>query len=103
MPTKSLGEMKDKLYEAFDKALVAYSDITTSSDGKMIEKTASRSQALGAAAQVAQALVSVEHEIMVQDVVKEARERGDNIAVEIAGGLSNSMAPMSALKFKPKD
>ena len=101
MATKNLEEIKDKLYKAFDKALAHYEEITSYSSGNTVEKVSARSLALGAAAQTAQAISSVEREIAVLDWIKECRERGDNIAAEMDKGLAKGIVPLSTIKLKP--
>jgi hypothetical protein len=100
MATKNLDEVRAKLYQAFDNAISAYGDMSMSG-ANTHEKVVSKSQALGAAAQVAQALTSVEHEIAVLDWIKESRARGDNIAAEMDKGLVKSSVPLGTIKLKP--
>ena len=97
--TKSLEEMKDKLYKAFDRA-IAHSESDMSA-GNNFEKITARSEALQAAAQTAQAITVVEHEIAVLDALKDARERGDRVILEISGGIAQNIKPLNTLKLKP--
>lgn len=99
--TKDLNEVRDKLYKAFDKALGHYEDINGYSSGTTCEKVSARSLALGAAAQTAQALTAVEHEIAIQKAYEEWLKSGGRIEDEIAGGIIRDVKAMATLKIKP--
>ena len=99
--TKDLNEVRDKLYKAFDKAMTHYEEITGYSNGSTCEKVSARSLAIGAAAQTAQALTAVEHEIAVQKAYEDWQKSGGRIDDEIAGGIIRDVKAMATLKIKP--
>ena len=98
--TKSLGEVRDKLYKAFDKAMYHYEEVNGSS-GSVADKVSARALALSAAAHSAQALTSVEHEIAVQKAYEDWKASGANIDDDIAGGIIRDVRTMAKLKIKP--
>lgn len=100
--TKSLDEIRDKLYKAFDLAWQQYENVDHSS-GSIAEKVNARSLALTAAAQSAQALTSVEHEIAVQKAYADWKASGANIDDDIAGGIIRDVKTMAKLKIKPPE
>jgi hypothetical protein len=99
--TENLKEVKDKLYRAFDKALEHAESSMSSGDN--FEKTGARAQALQAAAQTAQAIATVEHEIAVLDLIRDAKERGDNIVIEVGRGIGDNVKPLTPLKLRPSN
>jgi hypothetical protein len=98
--TKSLDEVRTKLYRAFDLAWQQYENVDQSS-GSVAEKVSARSLALTAASQSAQALTSVEHEIAVQKAYADWKANGEGIDDDIAGGIIRDVKTMAKLKIKP--
>ncbi|TAL27587.1 MAG: hypothetical protein EPN97_17125 [Alphaproteobacteria bacterium] len=99
--TKDLNEVRDKLYKAFDKAMQGHDDINQYTSGTTVEKVSARSLALSAAAQTAQALTAVEHEIAVEKAYEDWQKSGGRIDDEIAGGIIRDVKAMATLKIKP--
>jgi hypothetical protein len=98
--TKDLNEVRDKLYKAFDRALTQCDEVSSYSSGSTCEKVSARSLAMSAAAQTAQALTAVEHEIVVQKAYEEWQKSGGRIDDEIAGGIIRDVKTMATLKIK---
>lgn len=98
--TQDLNEVRDKLYKAFDKALAQYDNVSDYSDSPALRVSA-RSQALSAAAQSAQALTAVEHEIAVQKAYEDWKASGERIDDDIAGGIVRDVKALAKLKIKP--
>lgn len=98
-PTKTLEQMRDKLYQAFDKAI----DRTNKySDYDLInqEKLAAASGALEAASRAADAVVKIEQAIAMRDLIKDLRAQGADVEVDMEKGLVRSISPMSKIKLK---
>jgi hypothetical protein len=99
--TSNLKEVKDKLYKAFDAAWSQYDTVCQSGSGTTVERTSAKSLALAAAAQSAQALVAVEHEMAVQKAYEDWKTSGERIDDEIAGGIVRDVKALAKLKIKP--
>lgn len=95
---KNLEEVRHELYRAFNKAMkgVDYWDANKNSETEVNGLTASAS----AAAQTAQSIALVEHEIAVMQLLKEAKESGAGITIEIDKGLARSVSVPSPIKLK---
>ncbi|MEZ0263051.1 MAG: hypothetical protein ACAH80_18745 [Alphaproteobacteria bacterium] len=92
----NLEEVRQKLYKAFNKAMkgVEYWEADSASE---IERHAAAS---AAAANSAQAITTVEREIAVLQLLKEAKESGAGITIEIDKGLARSVSVPSPIKLK---
>jgi hypothetical protein len=99
--SENLEDVKKKLYAAFDKAIARadnYDYFSSSSEGA--QKLQASAQCLHAAAQTAQAIATVENQIAVLDVLRELREKGADVELDIEKGLVRSITPMSKIKLK---
>jgi 16S rRNA G966 N2-methylase RsmD len=99
MATKSLEQMRDKLYQAFDKAIDRtnkYQDYELANQ----EKLAAATGALEAASRAADAVVRIEQAIAMRNLIKELRAEGADIEVDMEKGLVRSISPMSKIKLK---
>jgi predicted metalloprotease with PDZ domain len=96
--SKSLDDVRRDLYRAFNKAMkgVDYWDANKTSEAEVNGLTASAS----AAAQTAQSIALVEHEIAVMKLLQEAKESGSGITIEIDKGLARSVSVPSPIKLK---
>lgn len=99
MTTKSLEEVKDKLYKAFDAAEKAF-DYVDQSSGSVVEKVSARAQALQSMAQLADSIGNAENNLKLQQLLAEAKLEGSRVVVEINQGLSKDVKPLSSIKLK---
>lgn len=92
----NLEEVREKLYKAFNKAIdgVEYWDVDSSSQNELHIASST------AAANAAQAITTVEREIAVLQLLKEAKESGAGITIEIDKGLARSVSVPSPIKLK---
>jgi hypothetical protein len=89
---KSLAEMKEHLYKAFNHALRNYEwDKSYGSDN-----TREDMKIMGL---LAQATAAVEHESLVQEAVRAYVEGGGNIA-DLADGLTKDIKALRPMKLK---
>jgi hypothetical protein len=98
-PTKNLEQMRDRLYEAFDKA-IARSNKYADYEIGAVEKNQTASQALDSATRAAEAVVKVEQAIQMRDLIKDLKAQGTDIEVDIEKGIVRSISPMSKIKLK---
>jgi hypothetical protein len=96
--TSDLNEARTKLYKAFDRALELAE--TSMSNGDTHHRVAARSRALMAAAQTAQALTQIEHELKVQSLIDEARRNGAEFSIDIGKGVVHAVPPSNAPKIR---
>jgi hypothetical protein len=92
----NLDEVRAELYRAFNKAMkgVDYWDYNRG------EESPRNTAATQAAAQTAQSIAVIEHEIAVLQLLKEAKESGANITIEIDKGLARSVSVPNPIKLK---
>lgn len=93
---KNLEQVRDQLYKAFNKAMkgVEYWDCDSTSE---VERHTAASHA---AVNAAHAITNVEREIAVLQLLKEAKESGSGITLEIDKGLARSVSVPSPIKLK---
>jgi len=99
MATKTLEQMRDKLYQAFDKAIDRtnkYQDYELANQ----EKLAAATGALEAASRAAEAVVKIEQAIATRNLIKELRAQGADVEVDFEKGTVRSISPMSKIKLK---
>lgn len=98
---KTLEEVKLSLYEAFTRAIEKSEASTYHHDDNV---AAAKNQAaatyIQAAAQAADALTKVEREITVRDMIRELREQGADVELDIEKGIVRSIAPMGRIKLR---
>lgn len=98
---KNLDEMKEELYETFNRA-VYHSKKTPdyNSSSENAQRLQAAAACMQAAAAAAEALTKVEREITMRDMIKELREQGADIELDIEKGIVRSISPMSKIKLK---
>lgn len=94
----NLEEVRRELYRAFNKAMkgVDFWDANKTSESEVRGLTESAK----AAAQAAQSITLVEHEIAVMKLLQEAKDSGSGITIEIDKGLARSVSVPSPIKLK---
>lgn len=100
MPTKSLEEMRDRLYQAFDKAMER-NDVIGNYEVSNPEKMNAAANAQDSAMRVSESIVKVEQAIQMRDLVKDLREKGIDVEVDFEKGTVRSISPMNTIKLKP--
>lgn len=99
MATKTLEQMRDKLYQAFDKAIDRtnqYADYELANQDKLAAATS----ALEAASRASEAVVKIENAIAMRELIKDIRAQGADVEVDMEKGLVRSISPMSKIKLK---
>jgi hypothetical protein len=99
MATKTLEQMRDRLYQAFDKAIDRsnkYQDYELTSPERLEAVTG----ALDAASRAADAVVKIEQAIAMRDLIKELKAQGADVEVDMEKGLVRSISPMGKIKLK---
>lgn len=99
---KNLDEVKADLYDNFNRAMTygrkVPSDNYSTDNPQRLQAAAASMQA---AAMTADAIAKVERELTIRDMIKELREQGADIEVDIEKGIVRSISPMSKIKLKP--
>ena len=96
MPTnsaKSLQDLKTCLYKAFNKAMDGMDNISYYETDK-IEKAAKTISS------ISERIEAVGHEIAMLDTLKELREKGGDLEIDMGKGLLRSITPLSKIKLK---
>lgn len=97
---RDLATLKDKLWETFEDATARhpkYEDCNASGSSTPFNpKTESRK----AIAELAQAILAVEHEIAIMALIEDAKKNGAQLAIEINQGLNKDVKPLSSIKLK---
>lgn len=95
---QTLNDLKADLYQIFNQTMIVSDDAgdwLSENDRKKLQEAAPAVIAL------AETIMGVEHEIAVLDALKEARERGENITIEIDKGLPRNVKPLGPIRLKP--
>lgn len=100
MPTKTLEQMRDRLYQVFDKA-AARSDKFDHYDVGDPAKMNAAVNAQDSAARVSEGIIKIEQAIQMRDLVKDLREKGIDVEVDFEKGTVRSISPMNTIKLKP--
>lgn len=99
MAAKTLEEVKDTLYKAFEAAQQAFNYVEESG-GSVVEKVSARAQALQSMAQLADSIGNAENNLKLQELLAEAKLEGSRVVIEINQGLSKDVKPLSSIKLK---
>lgn len=101
MAANSLDQVKDGLYDAFQRAIDKSKMGTYSSDGSIeAAKNHAAAAYMQAAAQTAEAIAKVEREITMRDIIKDLRAQGADVEVDFERGIVRSISPMNKIKLK---
>lgn len=99
MPTKNLEQLRDRLYQAFDKA-VTRSERIQDYEWANAEKSKAAADALEGAVRASEAVIKVEREIAARALIKELRAEGSDIEVDFEKGTVRTISPMNKIKLK---
>ncbi|MEZ0260408.1 MAG: hypothetical protein ACAH80_05320 [Alphaproteobacteria bacterium] len=97
---RDLATLKDKLWETFEDAVDKhphYEDSRGSAENTPFNPKTENKKAI---AELAQAILAVENQIMVKEMIEEARKDGAQITLEISSGLVKDVKPMASIKLK---
>jgi hypothetical protein len=91
---KTLEEVRDGLYRAFNKAMDGVDNTNYYDTDKLVKTTQ-------LAREMAAAVAALEQDIVTIAILKEAREKGAEIGLDLDKGLVRSITPMGKIKLKP--
>jgi hypothetical protein len=97
---RDLATLKDKLWETFEDATARHSTYEDSRSSGTSTPFNPKTENKKAIAELAQAIIAVEHEIAIMDLIAEAKKNGSQLAIEISQGLNKDVKPLSSIKLK---
>jgi hypothetical protein len=97
---RDLETLKDRLWETFEDATSRHSDYEDERRSGTNTPFNPKTENKKAIAELAQAILAVENQIMVKELIEEARKDGSQITLEISNGLVKDVKPMAAIKLK---
>ena len=97
---RDLETLKERLWETFENATArhaGYEDSNGSAENTPFNPKTENKKAI---AELAQAILAVEAQITVKELIEEARKDGSQITLEISNGLIKDVKPMASIKLK---
>lgn len=97
---RDLATLRDKLWETFEDATARHARYEDSSSSGSSTPFNPKTENKKAIAELAQAILATENQIMVKEMIEEARREGAQITLEISSGLVKDVKPLAAIKLK---
>lgn len=97
---RDLETLKERLWETFEDAVGRYPNYEDSRSSGTSTPFNPKTENKKAIAELAQAIMAVEAQITVKELIEEARKDGSQITLEISQGLIKDVKPMASIKLK---
>jgi len=97
---RDLETLKERLWETFEDAVGRHSNYEDSRSSGTSTPFNPKTENKKAIAELAQAILAVEAQITVKELIEEARKDGSQITLEISQGLIKDVKPMASIKLK---